>query len=103
MVPLGPIYDTSKSDGMNLSDNSSLVDDKVKNPADSLLECDSRLVDEKAADHIVELHLEKSNSSATDGTVHDTKVDIDIEVKSSHDDMENAETKVSFIYRTLYL
>ncbi|KAJ9175463.1 hypothetical protein P3X46_014014 [Hevea brasiliensis] len=92
-VPLGPRYGASKIDGMNLSSNSSLVDDKeVENLAGPLFEGDSGLVDEKAVKTVEDLPL--NSFAIKNGILHDTQVDIDVEVKSSHNDKVISETKV---------
>ncbi|XP_015583144.1 uncharacterized protein LOC8281296 isoform X2 [Ricinus communis] len=94
-APLGPVYNTSLSDGMNLSDNSSVVDDRVENLAGSLLEGESKSVHEKAVKNIADLQLGNSNSfAAKDIISHDTLDDKDVEVKSSYDDIKDAEKKV---------
>ncbi|KAJ9159867.1 hypothetical protein P3X46_025326 [Hevea brasiliensis] len=95
-VPSGPGYVDSKIDGMNLSSNSCLVDDKeVEDLAGPLFEGDSSSVDEKAIKTVEDLPLESSNLFATkDGIVRDTQVDIDVEVKSSRNDEAITETKV---------
>ncbi|KDP45061.1 hypothetical protein JCGZ_01561 [Jatropha curcas] len=95
-VPLGPGSVASNPDGMNLSNNSCLVDDKEEEKlAGPSLEGGSSLVNEKALETAADLPSGSSNLIATkDCVVHDTQVAIDVEVKSSHNDKAIAETKV---------
>jgi hypothetical protein len=102
----------SLPDGMSSLHNSSLVDDnevslhgsslvddkEVEKPAVPLLERSSDLACEKAVENLVVLAMGSSNASVTDeGIVQDAEADIDVKVKSSHDEKAIAETKVSFL------
>jgi len=102
----------SLPDGMSSLHNSSLVDDnevslhgsslvddkEVEKPAVPLLERSSDLACEKAVENLVVLAMGSSNASVTDeGIVQDAEADIDVKVKSSHDEKAVAETKVSFL------
>ncbi|XP_052312835.1 uncharacterized protein LOC112328771 isoform X3 [Populus trichocarpa] len=99
----------SLPDGMSSLHNSSLVDDnevslhgsslvddkEVEKPAVPLLERSSDLACEKAVENLVVLAMGSSNASVTDeGIVQDAEADIDVKVKSSHDEKAIAETKV---------
>ncbi|KAI5575401.1 hypothetical protein BDE02_10G208300 [Populus trichocarpa] len=99
----------SLPDGMSSLHNSSLVDDnevslhgsslvddkEVEKPAVPLLERSSDLACEKAVENLVVLAMGSSNASVTDeGIVQDAEADIDVKVKSSHDEKAVAETKV---------
>lgn len=99
----------SLPDGMSSLHNSSLVDDnevslhgsslvddkEVEKPAVPLLERSSDLACEKAVENLAVLAMGSSNASVTDeGIVQDAEADIDVKVKSSHDEKAIAETKV---------
>lgn len=99
-VHLGPGNSISLPDGIRSSENSILTDNKeVEKPAGPLLERNSDL-DEKAVENLAYPPLGSSNSSATKEVtiVHDTQVDIDVEVKLFHNDKAIAETKKSIFF-----
>ncbi|KAJ6720187.1 GLYCOSYL TRANSFERASE FAMILY 1 PROTEIN [Salix viminalis] len=73
-----------------------LVDDKeVEKPAVPLLEQGFDLASEKAVENLAVLAMGSSNASVTkEGIVQDAEANIDVKVKSSHDEKANAETNV---------
>ncbi|KAJ6900742.1 hypothetical protein NC652_026751 [Populus alba x Populus x berolinensis] len=101
---MSSLHDSSLVDDneVSLHDNevylhdSSLVDDKeVEKPAVPLLERSSDLASEKAVENLAVLAMGSSNASVTnEGIVQDAEADIDVMVKSSHEEKAIAETKV---------
>ena len=97
---MSSLHDSSWVDDNEVSlHDSSLVDDKeVEKPAVPLLERSSDLASEKAVENLAVLAMGSSNASVTnEGIVQDAEADIDVMVKSSHDEKAIAETKVSFL------
>ncbi|XP_050210963.1 uncharacterized protein LOC126661190 [Mercurialis annua] len=94
-VLLEPVSDTSLSSGTDLLDNSFKVDDKAEKLADSSLQQESKLPDDKEVKHRTEFQIGNSNSFATkDAIAHDAHVGIDVEMKATHNDMKSSEAKV---------
>ncbi|KAH8497395.1 hypothetical protein H0E87_019896 [Populus deltoides] len=94
---MSSLHNSSLVDDNEVSlQDSSLVDDKeVEKPAVPLLERSSDLACEKAVENLAVLAMGSSNASVTDvGIVQDAEADIDVKVKSSHDEKAIAETKV---------
>jgi hypothetical protein len=101
-VLLEPEHDPGN--GISLPDritslnDSSLADDKeVEKSAVQLLEQSSDLVREQEVENFADLAMASSHASVTKGSIlQDAEADMDVKLKSPHDDKTIAETKVSF-------
>ncbi|GAV64718.1 hypothetical protein CFOL_v3_08233, partial [Cephalotus follicularis] len=71
-VNLGPSNGSSLSDKVHSPDHSALVDERMKNPADLLLERESGLEDKRVVHHLADPPLESSDCTNTEeGIVND--------------------------------
>jgi hypothetical protein len=80
----------------SLNDSSLADDEEVEKSAVQLLEQSSDLVREQAVENFADLAMASSHASVTKGSIlQDAEADMDVKLKSPHDDKTIAETKVS--------